>query len=201
MTDDPQAPQTACRVYWGLEELAAEQVAARLNLRPHREGGFFRETYRSPLQVGTDAGPRPLSTVILYLLTSDDPSRFHRLRSDEMWYYHAGGPAEMVLLAPGAAQEAAVDLQVIGLDSPQLLVPAGHWLASRVIAEDQVDWGAGRAPERRWTADRRTSLESRWTLVSCMVSPGFEYDDFELAQRESLLSQFPQARRIIKALT
>jgi predicted cupin superfamily sugar epimerase len=201
MTDDPQAPQTACRVYRGLEELPAEQVAARLNLQSHREGGFFRETYRSPFQVGTDAGPRPLSTVILYLLTSDDPSRFHRLRSDEMWYYHAGGPAEMVLLAPGGAQVAAVNLQVIGLDSPQLLVPAGHWLASRVIAEDQVDWGAGRAPERRWTADRRTSLESRWTLVSCMVSPGFEYDDFELAQREVLLSQFPQARRIIKSLT
>jgi predicted cupin superfamily sugar epimerase len=139
MTDDPQAPQTACRVYRGLEELPAEQVAARLNLQSHREGGFFRETYRSPFQVGTDAGPRPLSTVILYLLTSDDPSRFHRLRSDEMWYYHAGGPAEMVLLAPGGAQVAAVNLQVIGLDSPQLLVPAGHWLASRVIARAPLD--------------------------------------------------------------
>ncbi len=185
----------------GLDELTAGEVAARLLLEPHREGGFFRETYRSPIQVQTEVGLRASSTVILYLLTIESPSRFHRLRFDEVWCFHAGAPAEMALLAPDGAPGQAVTRQVIGLDNPQLLVPGGHWLASRVMAEGQADWGDGWAPERRWTADRRANPEARWTLVSCIVTPGFEYGDFELADRDNLLAQFPQARRVIQALT
>ena len=90
---------------------------------------------------------------------------------------------------------------MIGLDNPQLLVPGGHWLASRVMSEEQADWGEGWAPERRWTADRRANPEARWTLVSCIVTPGFEYGDFELADREALLAAYPQARRVVQALT
>jgi uncharacterized protein len=187
--------------YRRLEELTADQVAPRLSLEPHREGGYFRETYRSPRQVETEAGPRAASTVILYLLTIENPSRFHRLRFDELWCFHAGAPAEMVLLAPEGTPGEAVNRQVIGLDNPQLLVPGGHWLASRVMSEEQADWGEGWAPERRWTADRRANPEARWTLVSCIVTPGFEYGDFELADREALLRQYPQARRVVQALT
>ncbi|OFW58871.1 MAG: hypothetical protein A2133_02270 [Actinobacteria bacterium RBG_16_64_13] len=198
-----------------LEEVPAYEVAQRLALKPHREGGYFRETYRSPVEVATDAGPRPVSTAILYLLTQSDPSRLHRLRRDELWFYHAGAPAELVLLAPPlvkriedapAAPGAGLDpqpftTQVIGLDRPQAVVPAYYWAAARVLTEDQTDWGTGRAPERRWTADRRAAPELHWTLVSCVVSPGFEYEDFELADRKTLLRQFPQARAVIKALT
>jgi uncharacterized protein len=206
--------------YRRLEELTADQVAARLSLESHREGGYFRETYRSPRQIETEAGPRSASTMILYLLTIENPSRFHRLRFDELWCFHAGAPAEMVLLAPrdaahdnpieAAKREATtpetttpetVTRQVIGLDNPQLLVPGGHWLASRVMSEEQADWGEGWAPERRWTADRRANPEARWTLVSCIVTPGFEYGDFELADREALLAAYPQARRVIQGLT
>jgi uncharacterized protein len=187
--------------YRRLEELTADQVAARLNLGPHREGGYFRETYRSPRQIETEAGPRAASTMILYLLTIENPSRFHRLRFDELWCFHAGAPAEMVLLAPEGTTGETVTRQVIGLDNPQLLVPGGHWLASRVMSEEQADWGEGWAPERRWTADRRANPEARWTLVSCIVTPGFEYGDFELANREALLAAYPQARRVIQALT
>ena len=64
------------------------------------------------------------------------------------------------------------------------------------MSEEQADWGEGWAPERRWTADRRANPEARWTLVSCVVTPGFEYGDFELADREALLAAYPQARRV-----
>jgi predicted cupin superfamily sugar epimerase len=179
-----------------LEELCPHEVAERLELEPHREGGFFRETYRSPVVVAADNGPRPASTAILYLLTADDPSRFHRLRMIELWFYHAGAPAELFVLSPPAATQ-----RVIGLDCPQLLVPANTWTAARVLTEDEADWGVGRAPERRWTADRRAAPQLRWTLVSCVVAPGFTYDDFELADRAALLREFPQERAAILALT
>ena len=200
MTGAPGGPQDGDEpgLYRGLDELTAEQVAARLSLERHREGGFFRETYRSAQTVETEQGPRPLCTVILYLLTADNPSRFHRLRSDEAWFYHAGTPAEIVLLAKDAG---GVRPTVIGTDNPQALVPAACWMGARVVGEEQADWGEGRAPERRWTPDRRANQEARWTLVSCMVSPGFDYEDFELADREALLRDFPQARRVIRALS
>ena len=179
-----------------MEELSAHEVAERLELEPHREGGFFRETYRSPVEVPTANGPRPASTAILYLLTANNPSRFHRLSTDELWFYHAGAPAMLFVLSPPAATQ-----RVIGLDSPQMLVPANCWTGARVLTEDEADWGMGRAPERRWTADRRATPRLRWTLVSCVVTPGFTYDDFELADRAALLREFPQERAAILALT
>jgi hypothetical protein len=172
------------------------EVAVVLDMQPHREGGYFRETYRSPQVIHTEAGPRPLSTAILYLLTATAPSRFHRLRSDELWLYHAGSPAELVLLGEGRPRHEAVYL-----NRPQAFVPAEHWMAAQVISEHEADWGSGRAPERRWTADRRNTRQLRWTLVGCVVTPGFEYDDFELGDQEALLREFPRAHREILALT
>jgi predicted cupin superfamily sugar epimerase len=69
------------------------------------------------------------------------------------------------------------------------------------MAESETDWGEGRAPERRWTPDRRAARTLRWTLVSCVVTPGFEYDDFELGERAALLAEFQRAKRDILALT
>lgn len=180
----------------GLDELSAVEVAQKLELQPHPEGGFFRETYRSAVEIETEAGLRPTATAILYLLTAQDPSRFHRLRSDEVWFYHAGAPAELILLRPRSAEH-----QIVGLDLPQVVVPAASWMAARVLSQDQADWGAGRAPERRWTPDRRWSPSLHWTLVSCVVSPGFDYADFDLGAREALLRDYPQARKEILALT
>ena len=76
-----------------------------------------------------------------------------------------------------------------------MLVPGGWWVAVRAIVGEQTDWGAGRAPERRWTADRRTSREYDWTLVSCVVTPGFEYDDFEMADARSFAARLPAGQR------
>ena len=107
-----------------LEGLSAAQVAAVLGLLPHREGGYFRETYRSPVVIPTPAGMRPLCTSILYLLTADDPSRFHRLRFDEVWFFHAGSPVEMVFLDP-------LETHVVGPEAPQALAPGGRWMGAR----------------------------------------------------------------------
>jgi predicted cupin superfamily sugar epimerase len=85
----------------GLPPRAAE-VAEALGLEPHREGGYFRETYRSPLTIHTEFGVRSLATAIVYLLIGSDPSRFHRLRADEIWFFHAGSRAEMVMLLRAA---------------------------------------------------------------------------------------------------
>ena len=192
MTSAPESPRDGCP---GLEELTAGQVAERLGLTSHPEGGFYREIYRCPLEVETEAGSRPLSTVIHYLLTATQPSRLHRLRSDELWLYHAGASAQLALLGEG------LTLQVLGLDSPEVLVRGGSWMGARVLQEGQTDWGAGRAPERRWTPDRRANPELHWTLVSCVVTPGFHFDDFELGERASLLRAYPQARKVIHSLT
>ncbi len=192
MTSAPATPGEGCP---GLEELTAEQVAERLGLAAHPEGGYFREIYRSPAEVETGAGSRPLSTVIHYLLTSGESSRFHRLRSDELWLYQAGAPVQLALLGE------ALTLHVLGLDDPQLLVPGGSWMGARILPEGQTDWGEGRAPERRWTPDRRLSPELQWALMSCVVTPGFHFDDFELGDRQALLRKYPQARKVIHTLT
>jgi predicted cupin superfamily sugar epimerase len=166
----------------GLPPRAAE-VAEALGLEPHREGGYFRETYRSPLTIHTEFGVRSLATAIVYLLIGSDPSRFHRLRADEIWFFHAGSRAEMVMLEQAAGRERRLPSNMLGREHPQVVVPAGTWLGVRV-AQGQA---AGDGPD--------------WTLASCVVTPGFEYEDFELAARETLLREFPEEADIIRALT
>jgi len=191
------------------ERPTAEDIIGALDLSPHREGGYFRETYRSEQKVSTIHGKRSASTSTLYLLTTTEPSRFHRLRSDELWFYHSGALTELVMLRPvdvsGAATRGSsarlAEHKVIGPGSPYELVPAGWWVAARIVTGDQSDWGGGRAPERRWTSDRRVGGLLEWTLVSCVVTPGFEYDDFEIGDRETMLQQYPLAQESIQSLT
>ena len=165
----------------GFEALPAAEMAATLGLQPHREGGYYRETYRSPVVIPTPAGVRLLSTAILYLLTADDPSRFHRLRFDEVWFFHAGAPVEMVFLDPH-------ETLFVGPQAPQALAPGGRWMAARVAPPLR---GAAAAP----------AAGPDWALVGCVVTPGFEYDDFEAGNREALLQAYPQAADHICALT
>jgi predicted cupin superfamily sugar epimerase len=164
----------------------AVDIARLLSLEPHPEGGFFRETYRSDELVATSTGPRPASTGILFLVTAAQPSRFHRLRSDELWLYHAGGSLELVALLPDGSSERVV---LAGADalgesertSPQAIVPRGAWQAARVVAG-----GGG---------------EEAWTLVSCVVTPGFDYADFELGDREELIAAYPLDAELVRELT
>ena len=164
--------------------MTAEEAIARLGLAPHPEGGFYRETYRASEVLPRAAlperfaGPRTISTAILYLLPEGAKSRLHRIASDELWHFHLGGPLELVELVPGGKVETTI--LGTGLERGEALqkaVSAGRWFGARPRP------GAG------------------WCLVGCTVAPGFDFADFEWGRREELLSAFPAARAAILALT
>ena len=132
----------------------ARTIAQHLHLVPHPEGGFYRETYRSPLEVRPPGypGTRALATVILFLLPADVRSARHRVRSDELWLWQ-GGEA-MALDVDGITN--FVGPHVGGNQTLQHLVPADAWQSA-------------------------TPAGSTWSLVACVVAPGFDFADFELA--------------------
>jgi predicted cupin superfamily sugar epimerase len=191
----------------------AAEMAAQLGLEPHPEGGWFRETYRSDEAVRTARGTRAASTAILFLVTMASPSRFHRLQSDELWVYQGGLPLELVTLDADGEAHARVlgDAASRRGALPQALVPAGAWQAARVAprrtetagvanqATDGADQTAGRTaaemPAGAGDDDRS------WSLVSCLVTPGFDYDDLELARRDELVRLCPAETELIVALT
>ena len=155
-----------------------------LNLEPHPEGGYYRESYRSSVRVDAfnpDAGvegSRSVSTAIYYLLKGSDFSAFHRIRSDEMWHHYAG-VGLMIHMIDNLGNYSSCRL-ASGLEegaSPQWLIPARTWFAA--TAEDP----------------------SGYSLVGCTVAPGFDFQDFELARREPLLRLYPAHRSVIEAFT
>lgn len=165
----------------------ARELAATLGLEPHSEGGFFLETYRADETVVTPHGERPLSTAILFLVTAESISRLHRLTSDELWVFQGGLPLELVTIAgDGTARtrvlgefEASADEERL----PQALVPAGSWQGARLACGPHLP------------------ADDAWALVSCIVTPGFSYEDFELGERETLLAAHPQHAELIRDFT
>ena len=170
--------------------MTADEVKRTLKLEPHpREGGWYVQTYTSGAVLPASAfagssdparysGPRRLSTAIYYLLEPSTFSEMHRLGSDEIFHHYAGGAVEMLQLWPGGG----IENVVIGSDfaagqRPQLIVPRGVWQGSRLLE------GEG------------------WALLGCTVSPGFEYADYETGTCAELLSGWPAATTLIKALT
>ena len=148
--DGPDGPiPVPTRLY--LKDLPTPALAEKLGLEPHPEGGWYRQTWASPVTVTLpDGRVRPTATLIHFLLPAGESSAWHRVRSDEVWLAHTG----TVTLElggsddrPGAPERVAVETQVV--------VPAGVW--QRTLSAD---------------AD---------ALVSCLVSPGFDFEDFELA--------------------
>jgi uncharacterized protein len=174
----------------------AAELAATLGLEPHPEGGFFRETYRAAETVRTPRGKRAASTAILFLVTASAISHLHRLLSDELWVFQGGLPLELVLLAPDGELETLVlgdaavtpdaptqDAPKPESPAPQAIVPAGSWQGARLA-------GGPHLPASR-----------AWALVSCIVSPGFEYEDFELGERDALLTAYPRHAEVVAAFT
>ena len=154
--------------------LKAKYFIDYLGLEPHIEGGYCKELYKNRRWVEG----RPLSSTIYYLLKSGQVSRFHRLKSDELWLYHYGAP----LLVHQINVEGILTTQTLGLgveqgERPQITVPANTIFGAEV-------------PE-----------PESFCLVSCVVSPGFDYRDFELLSSEELCCQFPQLQDIIKRLS
>lgn len=135
----------------------AAQLAAQLQLAPHPEGGYYRETYRSES-----------CTAITFLLGPGDVSRFHRIDRDELWFWHAG---ELTVHVLDPRRDMA-----LSLSAPQCLVKAGEIFGATVAGD-----GIG--------------------LVSCVVSPPFRFEGFELLDASTLLTQFPAEAALIERLT
>jgi len=136
-----------------MRSATAAAIIDRLGLEPHPEGGWYRETWRAEAA----PGERASATAILFLLEEGQRSHWHRVDAAELWLWHAGS-AVCLSVAPG--DEGPVTPLTLGSDlfageQPQLLVPAGHWQAAEPLGG--------------------------WALVSCVVSPGFQFSGFELA--------------------
>jgi uncharacterized protein len=135
------------------EALSAAEVVRLLDLKPHPEGGHFRETFRDERLI--ESG-RAASTAIYYLLRRGETSAWHRVDAAEIWHFYAGGPLLITVAANGhdaSAHHLGPDL--LRGQRPQLVVPAGAWQTAESLGP--------------------------WTLVGCTVAPGFEFARFELA--------------------
>jgi hypothetical protein len=156
------------------------QLIQKYNLEPHPEGGWYKQTYKSNEEIPADALPerfgasRAFSTAIYFLLEKGNFSAFHRIKSDECWHFYAGDPLFIYII------EQTGELKIVSLGSNyekgqsfQYVVPANCWFASRP------------APG------------SEYCFVGCTVSPGFEFEDFELADAIELSVMYPQHKSII----
>lgn len=132
--------------------MTADRLIAALNLAPHPEGGWYRQTWLGPQIAGRASG-----TAILFLLKAGERSHWHRVDADEIWLFHAGAALTLRLAAEetGPARALTLGPDVLAGEAPQIIVPAGHWQAARSTGD--------------------------FTLVSCTVSPGFRFEGFELA--------------------
>lgn len=144
-----------------------------LGLKPHIEGGYFGENYKNSQYKEN----RSLASTIYYLLKSGQVSRFHRLNCDEIWFFHDGSP----ILIHQINRDGNLETHKLGLalnrgELPQVLIPAHTVFGAEV------------------------EKERSFGLVSCMVSPGFEYQDFELFNTQTLLDRYPEHKQIIERL-
>lgn len=165
--------------------VTAEQIIEHFGMKPlEGEGGYYVETYRCGLEVMQERvanvyrGPRSLGTAILYLLTPETFSALHRLRSDEVYHFYMGDPVTMLnLRADGSGKVVTLGHDITGGQRVQLTVPAGTWQGSAL------------APG------------GRFALMGTTMTPGFEYQDFELGRRETLLEQYLKYSDLITRLT
>jgi predicted cupin superfamily sugar epimerase len=164
--------------------LSADDVIRRLNLQPHpKEGGFFRETYRATESTPTSAlakgysGPRSHGTAIYYLLTPNTFSALHRLRSDEVFHFYLGSPVRMLQLSANGGAEIVLGANLERDEVPQIVVPRGVWQGSFLEPGGE------------------------FALLGCTVAPGFDYDDYEHGDRNRLVDEYPDFRKLIERLT
>jgi len=165
--------------------LTADEIRKVLKLQPHpAEGGYFVETYRSQYLLAPDALPqgypraRSVSTAIYYLLTPDNFSAMHRLRGDEIFHFYLGDPVELLQLrADGVCEVITLGQDIAAGMHLQHVVPAGAWQGARLA-------GGG-----------------KYALLGTTVAPGFDFQDFEVGERNSLMAEFPQYANLIRKLT
>lgn len=152
----------------------ANYFIEKLNMEPHIEGGYFKESILSEDNFNSE---KKLYSSIYFLLRTGEVSNFHRLTADELWYYHAGEALTIYMIT----KEGKLITKQLGLDiekgeEPQILVEKGCVFGSAMNKDG-------------------------FSLVGCMVAPAFTYEDFELFEREDLLAQYPEYKDIILKLT
>jgi len=162
----------------------ARRWIEQLNLQPHPEGGWFRETYRSDEIVPASAlperfhGDRNFSTAIYFLLEGEDTSALHRIKSDEVWHFYDGAGLTVHVITPnGEYSKIKLGRDPDAGEILQAIVPAGYWFGADLKDKDS------------------------YALVGCTVAPGFDFEDLEMGKRHKLSKLYPQHQDVIKHLT
>lgn len=135
-------------------DLTAADIIARLGLKPHPEGGHYRETFRD---ANLDASGRSRSTAIYFLLARGERSHWHRIDAVEIWHYYAGAPLTLRIAGDGGERSVRLGADLAAGEQPQAIVPPHAWQAAEATGD--------------------------WTLVGCTVAPGFDFAKFELAPK------------------
>ncbi len=163
---------------------SAQYWIEKLKLAKHPEGGYFREVYRANEIISKKSLPdryssfRPFSTSIFFLLKGNEFSAFHRLKSDEIWHFYDGSPLLLYLIdSKGKLTTVRVGRNPDKNELLQIAIPKGFWFAAEVVDKNS------------------------FSLIGCTVSPGFDFEDFELGSKELLTNKFPQHKSLIKRLT
>ena len=164
--------------------LTAQQLISQYQLQSHPEGGYYLQTYRSYEMIPADAlpdrfsGSRYFSTAIYFLLEGKQFSAFHRIQSDELWHFYTGiGLHIYVLHAGGRGEVLKLGDDLANGYSFQQVVSAGCWFASKPVNENG------------------------FAFVGCTVAPGFDFADFEIAEKEMLLKEYPRHEEWINKLS
>ncbi|RED93391.1 cupin domain-containing protein [Marinoscillum furvescens] len=159
--------------------MQAEDWIQHLEMEAHPEGGYFKEVYRNPntIQIMQGGGTRNLSTSIYFLLKSGQKSHFHQLESDELWYYHVGSSVTVHILDHGQYRQETLGPNVSQGEQLQLVIPRHAVFAAEVTSADS------------------------FTLMGCMVNPGFDFKDFRMPGAESLKREYPQYADLIESFT
>ncbi len=162
----------------------AKYYIEKLNLIAHPEGGYFKEVYRSNEIIQAEHLPnrytsaRNLSTSIYFLLEGEQVSKFHRLKSDEIWHFYDGSPIKIFTLSSdGNLEERILGKNLETNEAPQIVIEKGNWFGAKVKGKNS------------------------FTLIGCTVSPGFDFEDFELADKNELIKKYPAHKKIIDELT
>jgi len=162
-----------------------EALINHYNLLPHPEGGFYRQTYAAAEQISKEAlperfeGSRSFSTAIYFLLPTGSFSAFHRIKSDEVWHFYEGCPLNIHVIHPNGDYDCMkLGSNMNNGESYQLVVPANAWFASEPVGDP-----------------------GSFALVGCTVAPGFDFSDFDLADAEKLVEQYPSHELLIRRLS
>ncbi len=178
----------SCLNYWESKHMEnipqLKEIISKLDLTPHPEGGFFKETYRSEGFIKRDSlsevysGERNYSTCIYFVITSESFSAWHKIHQEEFWHFYLGSSITIHLISPeGEYSTVVLGNDIVNGEVPQYVVKGEWWFAVTV------------------------NKEKNYALTGCTVAPGFDFDDFILPSRKELIDIFPHLSKEITQLT